>query len=297
MKIAIIGTNGFLSTTIAKYALKKGWQINMYGLEEPKSHAYTNFYSINLTKESIDDLQLFKNDMVLYAVGAGIQSNLTEPANLVYLLNVMVPIRICNMLQDNNFSGVFVTFGSYFELGETTLSKPATESDIITAISPASTDYILSKRMLTRFISSYKHKYVHWHFILPTIYGVGENPKRIIPYTINAIKNNECLCFTSGEQIRQYLYVEEVAQYVNEAYVNNLPSGIYNIASNVILSIQQLVGIICDQMNYKLDSNVFGRENKSDTSMHYLALDGTKLSQMIGYKSIITLNDALSKYT
>lgn len=296
MKIAIIGTNGFLSTAIAKYALEKGWQVNMYGLEEPRLHTFTHFYSIDLTKESINASQVCNNDIILYAVGAGIQSNLNESINLVYELNVMVPIRICKVLQDNNFNGKFVSFGSYFELGEINFTHPATELDVVNAISPAPTDYILSKRMLTRFISSYKHNYVHWHFILPTIFGVGENPKRIIPYTINAIKNNESLCFTSGEQVRQYLCVEEVAQCIYDAYVNNLPSGIYNIASTIILSVQQLVRIICDKMNYAIDSNVFGLEKKTDTSMNYLVLDGTKLNQLIGFNSIKLLNDVLEKY-
>ena len=41
--------------------------------------------------------------------------------------------------------------------------------------------------MLTRFVSAYAHEFIHWHFIIPTIYGPGENVKRLIPYTIQSI--------------------------------------------------------------------------------------------------------------
>ena len=48
MKISILGTNGFLSTAIAKYANEAGWDLDMYGLDEPVCHKYDNFYKVNL---------------------------------------------------------------------------------------------------------------------------------------------------------------------------------------------------------------------------------------------------------
>jgi nucleoside-diphosphate-sugar epimerase len=296
MKIAIIGTNGFLSTAIANYALNKGWQLDVYGLEKPKQHLYTNFYAIDLTTETIDGARLIENDIVVYAVGAGIQSNLKESAELIYKLNVQVPIGISKVLQVVDYKGVFITFGSYFELGETDIIKPATEENIVDASATAPTDYVISKRMLTQYILSYQHSFTHWHFILPTIYGVGENPKRLIPYTINAILNNEKLSYTSGEQIRQYLYVDDIPNCIDKAYSHQLMSGVYNIAGTIILSVRELVTIICNTMNYKLDTDVFGKESKSDTSMKYLALDGCLLEKTIDFKAETTIEKALIKY-
>lgn len=43
MKISILGTNGFLSTAIAKYANEAGWNLDMYGLDEPIAHKLTIF--------------------------------------------------------------------------------------------------------------------------------------------------------------------------------------------------------------------------------------------------------------
>ena len=52
MKISILGTNGFLSTAIAKYANEAGWALDMYGLDEPVGHKYDNFYKVNLMMQS-----------------------------------------------------------------------------------------------------------------------------------------------------------------------------------------------------------------------------------------------------
>lgn len=48
MKISILGTNGFLSTAIAKYANEVGWTLNMYGLDAPIDCEYSNFYKVIL---------------------------------------------------------------------------------------------------------------------------------------------------------------------------------------------------------------------------------------------------------
>ena len=296
MKIAIIGKKGFLSTTIAKYAMEKGWTLDMYGLDNPTQHAYTHFYPIDLMSGNLDMDKLCDADIIVYAVGAGIQSNLNESADLIYALNVFAPIRLCDALKRADYKGVFITFGSYFELGETELIIPAKEEDIIYAIAPAPTDYVVSKRMLTRFVSSYKHEYTHWHFILPTIYGPGENPKRLIPYTINAIRNDEELHFTSGEQVRQYLYVGDVAVAIEKAHDSQLVSGVYNLAGKETLSVRQLVLQILRVMDMEIPDECFGSASRTDVSMKSLVLDGHKIKNQIGFEPKTQISQIIDKY-
>lgn len=296
MKIAIIGTNGFLSTTIAKYAIEKEWTLDMYGLDKPTQHSYAQFYPIDLMSGNLDVDKLCDADIIVYAVGAGVQSNLNESADLIYALNVNAPVRLCNALKQTEYNGVFITFGSYFELGETGLQRPATEEDIINATAPAPTDYVVSKRMLTRFVSSYKHEYTHWHFILPTIYGPGENPKRLIPYTINAIRNDEELHFTSGEQVRQYLYVGDVAVAIEKAHDSQLVSGVYNLAGKETLSVRQLVLQILRVMDMEIPDECFGSASRTDVSMKSLVLDGHKIKNQIRFEPKTQISQIIEKY-
>ena len=296
MEIAIIGTNGFLSTAIAKYAIEKEWTLDMYGLDKPTQHSYAQFYPIDLVSGNLDVDKLCDADIIVYAVGAGIQSNLNESTDLIYALNVYAPVRLCDALKRADYKGVFITFGSYFELGETELIIQAKEEDIINAIAPAPTDYVVSKRMLTRFVSSYKHKYTHWHFILPTIYGPGENPKRLIPYTINAIRNGEELHFTSGEQVRQYLYVGDVAVAIERAHDSQLVSGVYNLSGKETLSVRQLVLQILRVMDMEIPDECFGSASRTDVSMKSLVLDGHKIKNQIGFEPKTQISQIIDKY-
>lgn len=284
MKISILGTNGFLSSAIAKYANVVGWSLDMYGLDEPVGHKYNNFYRVNLMDAELECSSLLDSDMIIYAIGAGIQANLKEGFNLIYNLNVTAPVTICNKLKELEYKGIFVTFGSVFEMGETKEERFFTEEDVLTSLCPAPNDYTVSKRMLSKFVSSYKHDFKHWHFYIPTIYGAGENPKRLIPYVINAIRNSDELHFTAGDQTRQYVHVSEIPRMLALAFEKNLPSGLYNIEGKETFTVKEIVTMIHQAMGKEVPDGCFGSVQRADVGMKYLALEGKKLRDSMGSK-------------
>lgn len=295
MKISILGTNGFLSTAIVKYSNTKGWTLDMYGLDEPKGYEYDRFYKVNLMDAELDCSGLQESDIVVYAIGAGIQSNLKEGFNLIYSLNVTAPVTICNRLKELDFKGAFVTFGSFFEMGETAETHPSTEDDILKTTA-APNDYAVSKRMLSRFVSSYKHEFKHWHFYLPTIYGEGENPMRLIPYTINAVCNNTELHFTAGDQTRQYIHVSEIPVMLEKTCIGDLPSGLYNIEGKETLTVKEIVTEIHQVLGKDVPVVCFGSAERADVGMRYLALDGSKLRKAIGFEPSIQIKNVIMNY-
>lgn len=296
MKISILGTNGFLSTAIAKYANEVGWTLDMYGLDEPIGHKYNKFYKVNLMDAELDCSGLVDSDIIIYAIGAGIQANLKEGFNLIYNLNVTAPVTICNKLKELGYKGRFVTFGSVFEMGETKEERFFTEEDVLTSTCLAPNDYTVSKRMLSKFVASYKHEFTHWHFYIPTIYGAGENPKRLIPYVVNAIRTGEELHFTAGDQTRQYVHVSEVPRLIDLAFLKNLPSGLYNIEGKETMTVKEIVSLIHKAMGKEVPEECFGSVERADVGMKYLALDGKKLRQAIGFEADIDIIGVLETY-
>ncbi len=296
MKISILGTNGFLSSSIGKYFENRKCELEVYGLEPPVTHLYHHFHEMNLLKDSIDAKKLYDSDLIIYAIGAGIQSNLKESANLIYNLNTTVPVKLCNELKTIGFTGTVVSFGSIFEIGEISVKRKFTEHDILTSSAIAPSDYVVSKRMFSRFVDSYHHQFVHWHFILPTIYGVGENPKRLIPYTVNAVLTGEVPHFTAGNQMRQYIHVDEIPMMLEMAVKKHLPSGIYNVEGKEILTVREIVSSVYDYFNKSLSEESFGSASRSDVGMEYLALDGSKLRQMTGFVPTVKILDVIKQY-
>ena len=296
MRISIIGANGFLAKSIASYFNKKNIDIIIIGRSKPVKYSFKEFYRTDILIDKIPYEEISKSDIIIYAAGAGIQSNLNEHSSLIYDLNVSVPVKICNELNKIKFKGAFVSFGSYFEIGPNLIDHKYNEAELINSINQISSDYSISKRMFTRFISSSNFNFKNWHFILPTIYGEHENKHRLIPYIINSIKEKRKLQLTSGTQIRQYIYVDEIAEIIFKSHQNKLSAGIYNVEGAETFSVKDLVFNLHELLNKSCSDKIFGKVNRADTQMKVLQLDGRKLCKTINFTPKIKISDIYNKY-
>ena len=194
------------------------------------------------------------------------------------------------------FNGVFLTFGSYFEIGVNDKNILFNEQMLISSTNNVINDYTSSKRTLTTFLSKIDWSFTIYHFILPTIYGELESKHRLIPYTLNALRNKEDLNFTAGNQVRQYIYAGEIPQIIFQSINCNLESGIYNISGKETLTVKQLVEIIHLKMRLPMSDEIFGKANRADTGMINLQLDGSLLRNKISFEPQINIIDVIDKY-
>ncbi len=295
MKITLIGSNGLLSDSIGKYCNTCNIKLTVWGLYKPLNHKFTTFKQVDLFANQYDYSSIISSDIIIYAVGAGIQSNLNENADLIYKLNIFTPVHLCNELEKAGFKGTFITFGSYFEIGENTENIEFDEVSLSNSMRNIPNDYCVSKRMLTRFLNSKQHKFKYIHAILPTIYGESESNHRLIPYTVKALKKGEELMFTSGNQVRQYLYINDVPLILFELVNRNL-SGIYNMPGNETFTVKQLVKTIFEFYNKSFSDDIFGSVQRADQGMVNLQMCGQKLHSVIPEFRYSNFTENLKKY-
>lgn len=296
MKVVLLGSNGFLASQIGKYCNEYKFELIVYGKSIPIEYHYNEYINIDLLNNFPEIEKLLPSDVIIYAVGGGIQFHLKELHKKIYTLNLQIPVLFYRLLQENDFEGIFVSFGSYFEIGENSEFKKFTEIDIINNQSYLPNDYSISKFMLTNFIHRTIPNIKYYHFILPTIYGENESRLRLIPYTIDSIINNKSLELTSGEQIREYIYINNVVEIVFESVINRIPSDIYNIPPTETYSVKDLVTKIYKLMNAELPIGIFGLSKRVDEKMKILQIDGRKLRNLIKSYSKIHIEDILNKY-
>jgi nucleoside-diphosphate-sugar epimerase len=296
MKISIIGTNGFLSDALGLFCNERDYSLTMIGRSLPKKHVCKNFFNIDLATDKLPYDLIINSDIIIYAAGAGIQSNLKQTSQIVYSLNLFLPIEIYTHLNSVNFKGTFISFGSYFEIGENSINKFFSESELILSQNRVVNDYSISKRLLSRFISSFEPSFKLLHFVLPTIYGEFEATHRLIPYTIDMLKTNGSLTFTSGDQVRQYIYIKEFIQMVFMAIEKDVDQGVYNVSGAETLTVKQIVSKLFALFKIEMPENVFGKVERLDSGMKILQLDGSKLQKAIDYKPSILISNIYEKY-
>jgi nucleoside-diphosphate-sugar epimerase len=72
------------------------------------------------------------------------------------------------------------------------------------------------------------------------LYGPQEDARRLVPSLINALTAGKPFPATAGEQVRDYLYVEDVAAALVDLATGDA-AGIYNVCSGVPLSVRGLL--------------------------------------------------------
>ena len=293
MKISIIGANGMLSVALTKYFYaQEGVSVDVYGLEAPKSYECDSFYQVNLLKEKLDYEKLVSSDIIVYASGAGVQAALQTDSSLMYALNVNAPVEMTLQLKKHDFKGIYVSFGSYMEIGlNEENEKSFKEDEVVCSPLPVTNDYALSKRLYGRYMRDFSADFIFYHFILPNMFSEADLKPgtRLVPYTLqylqdySAGKNPTEPRFSAGLQTRQFITLEEMILTVDKAICKNIPSSIYNIGGGEFLSIRNLIERLFAIYEVPCKDEFFGQEVRRDGDIKSLCIDGRKLMNELGY--------------
>jgi len=164
--------------------------------------------------------------------------------------------------------------------------------------------YSASKASSDHFVKAYFNTYK-----LPVIisncsnnYGPNQFPEKLIPLMINNIKNNKPLpVYGNGENIRDWLYVEDHAAAIDLIFHNGKPGETYNIGGDNEWKNIDLVRLLCRIMDRKL-----GRpEGSSEKLITFVtdrpghdfrySIDCSKLKTELGWKPSVTFSEGLEK--
>ncbi|MCU0327371.1 MAG: NAD-dependent epimerase/dehydratase family protein [Chitinophagales bacterium] len=243
MKILVSGSTGF---------------IGRYVLEE-----LSNFKEIQVISTARGDLKSNFSTHINYDLKRDNEENLydkfNQPDRLIHLAweglpnymndfhmteNLPNHIKFLKNLIDNGLKNLTVV-GTCFEYG---LQEGCLNEEM-----PCypSNYYALAKDSLRRFLEIYcAEKEVNLKWVrLFYIYGEGQNPNSLIPQLDKAIADNlDAFNMSGGEQIRDYLPVEKVAENIVKIALQDKVTGIINNCSG---NPKKLVTFVQDYLSMK----------------------------------------------
>ncbi|RAW03099.1 dTDP-glucose 4,6-dehydratase [Pseudochryseolinea flava] len=164
--------------------------------------------------------------------------------------------------------------------------------------------YSASKAGSDHFVSAY-HNSFHFPSVISRCsnnYGPYHFPEKLIPLMINNIINNKPLpVYGKGENIRDWLYVEDHARAIDSIFHHGKPGEVYNIGGNNEWKNIDLVQLLCHIMDKKLGRDE-GTSAKlityvTDRPGHDLryAIDASKLISETGWRPEVTFEVGLEK--
>ena len=172
-----------------------------------------------------------------------------------------------------------------------------------TAYDPKS-PYSASKASSDHLARAYNHT-----FGIPVVisncsnnYGPNQFPEKLIPLAINNIKNNKPIpVYGKGENVRDWLYVEDHASAIDLIFHRGKTGETYNIGGNNEWKNIDLIKLLCSIMDKKL-KRPEGTSEKlityvKDRPGHDLryAIDSSKLQKELGWSPIPKFADGLEK--
>jgi dTDP-glucose 4,6-dehydratase len=163
--------------------------------------------------------------------------------------------------------------------------------------------YSASKASSDHFVRSYGETY-NMPYVISNCsnnYGANQFPEKLIPLFINNIINNKKLpVYGDGNYTRDWLYVEDHAAAIDLVFHKGRSKETYNIGGfNEIKNID-LVKMLCEIMDQKLDRPVGKSKNLisfvKDRPGHDLryAIDASKINHELNWRPSLKFKEGLS---
>lgn len=296
MKLLITGNCGFIGQNFVRLFKNK---YNIVGID--KLGYASDKKVLNLCKTYISDISNYEDteDIILkekpdiiinFAAESHVDNSILSPKLFMYS-NYIGVFNLLEIVKKNNIKKI-IQISTDEVMGDLQPNDPPFSNEFL--LKPSS-PYSASKAAADMLIMAYNRTYKINTIITRTCnnYGPFQYKEKFIPVVIRNILNNKKIpIYGVGQNIREWIHVEDNCKAIEFLINNGENSKIYNIGSNYEISNLDLVKKILKMMNKSNDLISFTQDRKGH-DLRY-AIDSSIIRDM-GWKDNIQINEGLIK--
>lgn len=293
MRVFVTGASGFIGSHVTRALLGNGHSLVVLAIPgDPLMRLQDVRSSFEVIAGMLSDVSILQQALAEFQPEACIHlAWYAEPGKYLHaaeniqsltaslsLLNILIKTGCSQVVMAGTCAEYDAEFGY---LSEHTPTRPAT---LYAAAK-------LSCCLLSQQIATQARINLAWGRIFYP-YGPQEDKRRLIPSAIDTLKQGAAFPASQGEQVRDYIHVEDVA----EAFcvlIEKQANGVFNISSGSPVSIHQLLTTIGNLMG-RVDLIQFGVQPYRDWEPPFICGNNSRLRKL-GWKSSYSLPDGLSE--
>ena len=297
MRALITGAAGFIGSHLLRRLLKEGFQVA--ALIRPASNPWRIvdlLEHVEIIKGDLNNLQpsgcaitSFKPEVVFHLAWDGASSYRYQDDFSQVFHNVNGSLELVRLAHESKCRN-FIGMGSVLEYGKYKIPVREDDEACPTSLYGAAKN---SVNMLSRKLCEVGGMRFIW-FRLFWAYGPADEPARMIPYLIQTLLRGEKAALTPGEQLWDYIFIDDVVEAIFQAAVTSKLHGVYNLASGEEHSIRETAEHVRDLINPEMLLGFGEIPYRSDQIMH-LKADISLLKRTLGWLPKVTLDEGLKR--
>jgi UDP-glucose 4-epimerase len=297
MRVLLSGGAGFIGSHVAEALLGRGHNVtivdDLSGGKRENIPEGAHLYEMDVRSGCEEVFEDFEPEALCHqAAQMDVRRSVREP-DFDAEVNVLGTIRLLqNCVEYGVGKVVFASTGGAI-YGEQQ-GFPATEDHPQYSFSPYGVSKLAGERYLYYYLAQYGLPYVALRYA--NVYGPRQDPHGeagvVAIFSGNLAEGRISTINGSGEQTRDYVYVEDVARANVLALEGEAPSGAYNVGTGIETSVNGLYGLL-QQISGKDLSPEHGPAKPGEQLRS--SVDPTRAGRVMGWRSEVDLASGLKK--
>jgi nucleoside-diphosphate-sugar epimerase len=293
-KLLIVGGTGFIGKNLVVNASNNDFEIVVLSLNKPldentiKGVKYIQF---DLSNKKLIDKDLIGDsfDYVINLLGYIDHQNFQDGGREVIENHFGGLLNLLSILDWSKLKK-FVQVGTSDEYGSN--HAPQFEGMSELPISPYSLSRVAANQLLQMLNRTENFPVVIFRLFL--VYGPGQGINRFIPQIINGLISNSGFPTSSGQQLRDLCFVDDISQGILKSLTNSKSNGeIINLASGQPVKVSEVIKLI--QSKIGKGKPEFGKLGYRNGENMELYADISKAKNILKWKPLVKLDEGLDK--
>ncbi len=288
MKVLITGASGFIGQHIAEKFLNCKYDVLLISRKSNLLGKF-NFLKADLEIRDtyIKEIINFNPDVLVHLAWDGIPDFSLDKS----IRNLNTSINFISTILDSCCLKKILISGSCFEVNNI---KGAISED---NIGSPKDNFTWAKHSLLLWLKSQKYNYnfdYAWMRIFYS-YGPGQREKSLIPLIYSGFRNNDLPDIRNPFNKNDYIYISDVADAFEAAVANSIKSGIYNIGSGEINSVEEICRIIEKHLCKEGFTDLITKNKLKDEINNYFWADNHVTKNILNWQPKVDINEGIIK--